>query len=88
MNVFGGFQCKTKQEDKYLGDLISYKGLEDSGQATITQRQGKVWGEIFEIYILVHKKGINLSSPPLDYQFTSRKVAEQPALGQNVVVII
>ena len=47
--VFGGFQCKPKQEDKYLGDMISSKGLEASVQATITQRQGKVRGDMFEM---------------------------------------
>ena len=47
--VFGSFQCKPKQEDKYLGDMISANGLAASVQATITSRQGKARGGMFEM---------------------------------------
>jgi hypothetical protein len=47
--VFGNFQCKPKQQDKYLGDMISSAGLEASVKATICSRQGKIKAEMFEM---------------------------------------
>ena len=47
--VFGSLQCKPKQQDLYLGDVIAAKGLEASAQATINHRQGNVRGEMYEM---------------------------------------
>ena len=44
--VFGNFQCLPKNQDLYLGDMISADGLESSVEATITHRQGKIKGEM------------------------------------------
>ena len=45
--VFGDFQCKPKDQDVYLGDVISSRGLEASVEATIAHRLGKVKGAMF-----------------------------------------
>ena len=47
--IFGSFQCKPKLQDLYLGDVISAGGLEAIVEATISHRQGKIRGEMFEM---------------------------------------
>ena len=47
--MFGDFQVKSKEEDVYLGDVISARGLEASIEATIRKRSGKVKGEMFKV---------------------------------------
>ena len=46
--MFGDFQVKSKEEDVYLDDVISARGLEASIEATIRKRSGKVKGDMFE----------------------------------------
>jgi hypothetical protein len=50
---FGKFQVKLKNEDVYLGDVISAKGLEASIVATINKRAGKVRGAVFDVKVIM-----------------------------------
>ena len=45
---FGEFEMKEKDQDVYLGDVLSSKGLAASVEATITHRTGKIKGQIYE----------------------------------------
>ena len=42
-----------KDEEKYLGDVLSSGGLAESVQATVKERTGKVKGAIYEHGVLV-----------------------------------
>jgi hypothetical protein len=46
---FGKFQIKLKDEDVYLGGVISAQGLKASIVATIRKRAGKVRGAMFKV---------------------------------------
>ena len=45
--VFGKFEAKRKQSDKYLGKTLHEGGLAMSVEATILERKGKVQGAIY-----------------------------------------
>ena len=47
--MFGDFEMKEKQQDIYLGDALSGKGLAASVEETINQRLGRVKGLIYEV---------------------------------------
>ena len=42
-----------KDEEKYLGDVLSSEGLAESVQATVRDRTGKVKGAIYELGVLI-----------------------------------
>jgi exonuclease III len=46
---FGDFTMNEKEQDIYLGDVLSGKGLAASVEATIAHRMGKVKGVMFEV---------------------------------------
>ena len=45
---FGEFDMKEKEQDVYLGDVFSSKGLAASVEATIAHRIGRIKGSIYE----------------------------------------
>ena len=52
--ICGSFETKEKQEDKWLGQIISAKGLADSVARTVASREGKIKGACLEISIVVN----------------------------------
>ena len=52
--ICGSFETKEKQEDKWLGQIISAKGLADSVARTVASREGKIKGACLEISIIVN----------------------------------
>ena len=46
--MFGDFVMGEKEQDLYLGDILSSKGLAASVEATITHRAGRVKGMMYE----------------------------------------
>jgi hypothetical protein len=46
---FGEFIMKEKEQDIYLGDVLSSNGLEASVDATVKHRIGKVKGIVYEV---------------------------------------
>ena len=46
---FGDFMMKEKEQDIYLGDVLSSNGLEASVDATVRYRTGKVKGIMYEV---------------------------------------
>ena len=45
---FGEFEMKEKEQDVYLGDVLSSRGLAASVEATIAHRMGRIKGSIYE----------------------------------------
>ena len=50
----GSFETKEKQEDKWLGQILSAKGLTDSVARTVATREGKIKGACLEISLIVN----------------------------------
>ena len=50
----GSFETKEKQEDKWLGQILSAKGLADSVARTVATREGKIKGACLEISLIVN----------------------------------
>ena len=50
----GNFETKEKQEDKWLGQIISARGLADSVAKTVASREGKIKGACLEISLVVN----------------------------------
>ena len=46
--MFGNFTCKEKDNDIYLGDVISSLGLEHSVELTVQKRLGLIRGAMYE----------------------------------------
>jgi hypothetical protein len=46
--MFGNFMCKEKDNDVYLGDVISSQGLEHSVELTVKKRLGLIRGAMYE----------------------------------------
>jgi hypothetical protein len=44
---------KSKSEEKWLGDILSDRGLEKSVEATINNRYGKIFSAIFELKAII-----------------------------------
>ena len=49
----GSIQVKEKQEDSYLGDVLSSLGLAASAEATLRSREAKIKGSISELKALI-----------------------------------
>ena len=47
--LYDNFKVKSKNEEKWLGDMFSNQGLETSVEVTINQRYGKIFSSIFEL---------------------------------------
>ena len=50
----GSFATQEKQEDKWLGQIISSSGLADSVAKTVEDKQGKIRGACLEICIIIN----------------------------------
>ena len=50
----GSFATQEKQEDKWLGQIISAYGLADSVAKTVEDKQGKIKGACLEIGIVIN----------------------------------
>ena len=55
----GGNKIRAKQQDKYLGDILSEGGLKASVQATINERYGKSYSAIREIGAVINDFRLN-----------------------------
>ena len=49
----GSFETKEKQQDKWLGQIISSIGLSDSVAKTVEDKEGKIRGACLEIGIII-----------------------------------
>ena len=49
----GSFETKEKQQDKWLGQIISSIGLSDSVAETVEDKEGKIRGACLEIGIII-----------------------------------
>ena len=52
---FGDFPVKRKDSEKYLGQIIYSGGVRASCAATITEREGKINGAIFETKSMIEE---------------------------------
>ena len=53
--MFGQFQVKEKDSDKYLGQILHGDGLEESSLATAKERAGKIKGATLEIRSIIEE---------------------------------
>ena len=51
--MLGKSMILEKQEEKYLGDILSSEGLSESVQCTVKDREGKVKGSIYELRAII-----------------------------------
>ena len=51
--MLGKSMILEKQEEKYLGDILSIEGLSESVQCTVKDREGKVKGSIYELRAII-----------------------------------
>ena len=51
--MLGESKILEKQEEKYLGDILSSEGLAKSVQCTVKDREGKVKGSIYELRAII-----------------------------------
>ena len=51
--MLGKSVIAEKQEEKYLGDILSSEGLAKSVQCTVKDREGKVKGSIYELRAII-----------------------------------
>ena len=51
--MLGESKILEKQEEKYLGDILSSEGLSESVQCTVKDREGKVKGSIYELRAII-----------------------------------
>ena len=49
----GDFPVKRKENDRYLGQILHTDGVRASCAATISDREGKIKGAIFEVQSIV-----------------------------------
>ena len=49
--MFGNFEVKEREGDKYLGQMLHGNGLEESALATVKERAGRIKGATMEIKI-------------------------------------
>ena len=52
--ICGSFVTQEKQDDKWLGQIISASGLADSVAKTVEDKQGKIKGACLEIGIVIN----------------------------------
>ena len=53
--VFGNFEVKEKESDKYLGQVLHGGGLSESALATVKERAGRIKGATFEIKSIIEE---------------------------------
>ena len=53
--MFGEFQVKEKKSDKYLGQVLHGGGLDQSAEATVQERMGRVKGATMEIKSIIEE---------------------------------
>ena len=51
--ILGQMIFKEKQQEKYLGDILDSRGLTQSGEGTIKEREAKVKGSIYELRAVI-----------------------------------
>ena len=53
--VFGNFEVKEKESDKYLGQVLHGGGLSESALATVKERAGRIKGATIEIKSIIEE---------------------------------
>ena len=53
--MFGNFEVKEKESDKYLGQVLHGGGLSESALATVKERAGRIKGATIEIKSIIEE---------------------------------
>ena len=53
--MFGEFKLKQKESDRYLGQVLHGGGLDQSAEATVQERTGRIRGATMEIKSIIEE---------------------------------